>query len=185
MRKLIYTINLSVDGCCDHTVGAPAEDVFDFYINLLRESGLLVYGRITYELMVPYWPDIAKNPAGETKADIEFAEAFVSISKVVFSQSLGEVEDKNTRVVRTKPEDEIIKLKQQEGKNMLIGGVALASHLIKLGLVDEYIFLVMPLLAGEGRRLMDNISLQKSLQLNLVDTRVFKSGSVIHRYVNA
>src|SRR5215470_10798114 len=148
MRKLIYAINLTIDGCCDHTKGAPAEDVFDFYINLLRDSGLLVYGRITYNLMVPYWPDIAKNPAGETKADVEFAEAFVSTSKVVFSQSIAEVEDKNTRVVRTKPEDEIIKLKQQDGKNMLIGGVALPSHFIKLGLVDEYIILVMPVLAG-------------------------------------
>jgi len=184
MRKLIYTINLTLDGCCDHTKGAPDEDVFDFYINLLRDSDLLVYGRTTYDIMVPYWPDIAKNQAGETKADIEFAEAFVSTNKVVFSQSLGEVKDKNTRVVRTKPEDEIIKLKQQEGKNILMGGVALASHLIKLGLVDEYIFLVMPLLVGEGRRLMDDISLQKSLQLKLVETKVFKSGSVILRYVN-
>src|SRR5215831_2018883 len=162
MRKLIYSINLTIDGCCDHTKGAPAEDVFDFYINLLRDSGLMVFGRKTYDLMVPYWPDVAKNPAGESKSDIEFAEAFVSTSKVVFSQSLGEVEDKNTRIVRTKPEEEIIKLKQQEGKNMLVGGVALASHFIKLGLVDEYIFLVMPLLVGEGRRLMDDTSLQNS-----------------------
>ena len=184
MRKLVYAINLTLDGCCDHTKGAPAEDVFDFYINLLRDTGLLVYGRLTYQLMVPYWPDIAKNPAGETKADVEFAEEFVSTAKVVFSQSLGEVEDKNTRIVRTKAEDEIIKLKQQEGKNMLMGGVSLASHLIKLGLVDEYIFLLMPLLAGEGRRLMDDISLQQSLQLKLVETKVFKSGSVILRYVN-
>ena len=184
MRKLVYAINLTLDGCCDHTKGAPAEDVFDFYINLLRDTGMLVYGRLTYQLMVPYWPDIAKNPAGETKADVEFAEEFVSTAKVVFSQSLGEVEDKNTRIVRTKAEDEIIKLKQQEGKNMLMGGVSLASHLIKLGLVDEYIFLLMPLLAGEGRRLMDDISLQQSLQLKLVETKVFKSGSVILRYVN-
>ncbi len=134
--------------------------------------------------MVLYWPDIAKNPAGESKADIEFAGAFVSTGKVVFSQSLGEVEDKNSRVVRTKPGNEIIKLKQQEGKNILVGGVALASHLIKLGLVDEYIFLIMPLLAGEGRRLMSDIILQKSVELKLVEMKVFKSGSVILRYIN-
>ena len=71
MRKLIYVINLSIDGCFDHTIGAPAEDTFDFYINLVRNAGMLVYGRTTYEIMVPYWPDIAKNPAGEsTKPEV-------------------------------------------------------------------------------------------------------------------
>jgi len=185
MRKLIYAINLTADGCCDHTKGVPDDEVFDFYINLLRDTGLLVYGRITYNLMVPYWPDIANNPEGQTASDVEFARTFVATSKIVFSKSLGEVEDKNTRIVSTNAEGEVIKLKQQEGKNMLVGGVALPSHLVKLGLVDEYIFLVMPILAGEGRRLMDDISLPEGVKLKLVETKVFKGGSVIHRYVNA
>src|SRR5215469_7977042 len=138
MRKLIYTINLSLDGCFDHmSIGPPPPDdeLFDYYITLVRNAGLLVYGRTTYEIMVPYWPDIAKNPAGETKEDIAFAEAFDAVEKVVFSKSLEKAEGKNSRIVRTKPEDEIRKLKQEEGRDMYVGGVALPSYLIGLGLV--------------------------------------------------
>src|ERR1700753_798434 len=122
MRKLIYGINLTVDGCCDHTKGAPDEETFDFWIDTVRNAGAFVYGRITYELMVPYWPDIAKNPAGESKSDIEYAEAFNAVEKVVFSNSLDKVEDSSSRIVRGKPEDEILKLKQQDGKDLLTGG---------------------------------------------------------------
>jgi len=183
MRKLIYVINLSIDGCLDHTIGVPDEELFDFYINLVRNAGMFVYGRTTYELMVPYWPDIAKNPAGKTKADVEFAEAFDAVEKVVFSKSLEKAEGKNSRIVRTKAEDEIRKLKQDEGKNIYVGGVALPSYLIGLGLVDEYIFTIMPVIAGKGKRLMEGISMQEKLGLKLVDTKVSKSGSVILHYV--
>jgi dihydrofolate reductase len=183
MRKLIYAINLTIDGCFDHTHFTPDEEVFDFFINLVRDAGLLAYGRITYQLMVPYWPDMLKNPAGETKADIEFARAFDSADKVVFSQSLDKVFDKNSRIVRTKPEDEIHKLKQEKGKNILLGGVALPSYLIKFGLVDEYIFVVHPIIAGKGKRLMEGVSLQEKLRLKLVESKTFKSGCVALHYV--
>ena len=94
------------------------------HLNILRTScemlTLLVYGRKTYQLMVPYWPDVAKNQSGQTKADNEFAQAFDSINKiVVFSRSLDSAEDKNTRIVRTNLHDEILKLKQEQGKNIL------------------------------------------------------------------
>ncbi len=183
MRKLIYVINLSIDGCLDHTIGVPDEELFDFYINLVRNAGMLVYGRTTYELMVPYWPDIAKNPASATKSDVEYAEAFDAVEKLVFSKSLEKAEGKNSRIVRTKAEDEIRKLKQEEGKNMYLGGVALPSYLIGLDLVDEYIFTIMPVIAGKGRRLMEGISMQEKLGLKLIGTKVSKSGSVILHYV--
>jgi dihydrofolate reductase len=183
MRKLTYAINLTIDGCFDHTHFTPDEEVFEFFINLVRDAGLLAYGRITYQLMVPYWPDMLKNPSGETKADIDFAQAFDSADKVVFSRSLAKVEDKNSRLVRTKPEDEILKLKQEKGKNILLGGVALPSYLIKLGLVDEYIFVVSPIIAGTGKRLLEGISLPEKLQLKLVESKVFKSGCVAFRYL--
>jgi len=185
MRKLIYVINSSIDGCLDHTIGVPDEELFDFYINLVRNAGIFVYGRITYELMVPYWPDIAKNPAGNSKADVEFAEAFDAVEKVVFSKSLEKAEGRNSRIVRTNAEDEIRKLKQEEGKDIYTGGVALPSYLIGLGLVDEYIFTIMPVIAGKGRRLMEAISIQEKLGLKLVEKKVSKSGSVILHYVNA
>jgi dihydrofolate reductase len=182
MRKLIYVINHSIDGYCDLTIGAPGEDLFDFFINLIRGAGLSIYGRTTYEIMVPYWPDIAKNPAGETKADVEYAEAFDAMEKVVFSKSLEKVESKNTRLVNTNAADEIVKLKQQEGSYMLVGGVALASSLIEQGLVDEYILVVLPIIVGGGTKLFNGISLPKKLKLKLVDTKVFESGCVLHHY---
>src|SRR5271165_4775915 len=138
MRNVIYAINLTLDGCCDHTKFNPAEDLHEHYTRLLRDdTGLLVYGRKTYQLMVPYWPDVLKSQS-ETKADIEFARAFDSTHKVVFSRSLDSAEVKNTRIVRTNLRDEILKLKQEQGKDILVGGVDIPTQLIELGLVDEY-----------------------------------------------
>ena len=131
--------------------------------------------------MVPYWPDVLKNP-NETKADIDFARAWVSTDKVVFSRSLVSVEDSNTRIVRGNLSEEILKLKQEQGKDILVGGVDIPSQLIELGLVDEFLFVVSPVVAGEGRRLFDRVSLPRTLQLKLVETRIFKSGSVALRY---
>jgi dihydrofolate reductase len=182
MRKLIFATNITIDGCCDHTKIVPADDLFEHFIELTRDAGLQVFGRKTYQLMVPYWPDIAKDPTA-TKADREFAEAFVSLDKLVFSRSLDSVEDGNTRIVRTNLHDEIVKLKQEPGKNILVGGVDVASQLIKLGLVDEYCFAVSPVIAGEGRRLLEGVNLRESLHLKLVESKTFKSGSVVLRYL--
>jgi dihydrofolate reductase len=182
MRKLIYAINLTLDGCCDHTKITPDEEDFEYHIGLVRDSGLFVYGRKTYQLMVPYWPDIAKNPSGETKSDVDFAQAFDSMNRVVFSRSL-ESADAKTRIVRTNLKDEILKLKQEPGKNILTGGVALPSQLIELGLVDEFRFVLHPVIAGEGRRLMEGISLQEKFRLKLVESKILKSGCVALRYL--
>jgi dihydrofolate reductase len=183
MRNVIYAVNLTLDGCCDHTKFNPDEDTFEYFIHLLRdEAGLLVYGRKTYQLMVPYWPDIAKSQS-ETKADIEFAQIFVSRKKIVFSRSLASAEDENTRIVRTNLRDEILKLKQEPGKDILVGGVDIPSQLIELGLVDEYRFVVAPIIVGEGRRLMESVSLPEKLQLKLVESKIFESGCVALRYL--
>jgi len=183
MRNLIYTINLTIDGCFDHTYMVPEEELFEYYTRLVRDADLLVYGRKTYELMVPYWPDIANNPSGETKEDVDFAQAFESTNKIVFSRTLDKVEGRNTRIVRTNLADEILKLKQEEGKDMLVGGVALPSQLIALGLVDRFLFVVHPIIAGEGKRLMEGIDLQEKLQLKLVESKAFKSGAVALHYL--
>jgi dihydrofolate reductase len=183
MRNVIYAINLTVDGCCDHTKFKPDEETFEYFIHLLQdEAGLLVYGRKTYQLMVPYWPDIAKSQS-ETKADIEFAQTFVSKKKIVFSRSLASAEDENTRIVRTNLRDEILKLKQEPGKHILVGGVDVPSQLMELGLIDEYRFVIAPIIAGEGRRLFEGVNLPEKYQLKLVESRTFKSGSVALRYL--
>lgn len=181
MRKLVYAINATLDGCVDHTKFSPDEGLMDFWIKVIRDAGLLAYGRITYQLMVPYWPDIAKNPSEEeAKTDVDFAQAFDSVEKLVFSKSLTKVEDKNSRLVRTAPEDEIRKLKQEPGKNILLGGVALPSYLADLGLIDEFLFVVAPVIVGEGRRLLEGI--KQPHKLKLIDSKPFKSGSVALRY---
>jgi dihydrofolate reductase len=182
MRNVIFAINISIDGCSDHTKVTVDDETFEYFTKLTRDADLQVFGRKTYQLMVPYWPEVAKDPSA-TKADHEFAEAFVSTDKLVFSRSLHSGEDGNTRIVRTNLQDEILRLKQQPGKNILVGGVDIPSQLIELGLVDEYRFMVSPIIAGEGRRLLEGVSLREKLQLKLVESKIFKSGCVALRYL--
>ena len=181
MRTLIFAINITLDGCCDHTKMIADEEIHQYFTHLMQDVDLLVYGRKTYQLMVPFWPDVAKNQS-MTKTSNEFAQAFDSINKLVFSQSLDSAEG-TTRIVRTKPADEILTLKQEPGRNILTGGVSIPSQLIELGLVDEYRFVVHPIVVGEGRRLLEGISLQERFQLRLAESKIFRSGIVALRYL--
>jgi dihydrofolate reductase len=182
MRNVIFAINITLDGCVDHTKGVADDETHEYFTDLLREVDLLVFGRITYQLMVPFWPEVAKSQS-MSQASNEFARTFDSLNKIVFSRSLVSAEDKNTRIVRSNLHDEILKLKQEQGKNILVGGVDIPSQLIELGLVDEYRFVVGPIVVGEGRRLLEGVSLPERLQLKLVDTKSFKSGCVALRYL--
>jgi len=182
MRNVIYAINLTLDGCCDHTKGFVDDEILGYHTQLVREVDLLVFGRTTYQLMVPYWPDIAKSQS-ERKAENEFARAFDSKNKIVFSRTFASVEDKNTRIVRTDLRDEVLRLKQQQGKGILVGGVSVPSQLIELGLVDEFRFVVGPIVAGAGRRLFEDVALRERLQLKLVGSKFFKSGCVALHYL--
>ena len=184
MRKLIFAINISLDGCVDHTkqiVSDEGPEYLDYFVQLMRETGVQVFGRKTYELMVPYWPDVANDPSS-SEEDIKFARAFNALDKVVFSRSLDPIEDGNTRIVNTDLRDEILKLKNEEDKDILVGGVDLPSQLIQLGLVDEFIFVIGPSIVGEGRRLFDGVSLPETLKLKLVESKFFESGRVALRY---
>jgi dihydrofolate reductase len=182
MRNVIYTITVTLDGCCDHTKQFVDEEGLEYFTQLTREVDVQVFGRKTWQLMVPYWPEVLKDPSS-TKADVEFARAFDATSKVVFSRTLDSVEDGNTRIVRGNLRDEILKLKQEQGRNILVGGVDIPSQLTELGLVDEYRFMIGPIIAGAGRRMMEGVSLPERLQLKLVETKIFKSGCVALRYL--
>jgi dihydrofolate reductase len=181
MRNVIYAINVTLDGCCDHTKMVGDEEIHEYFTHLMRDVDLLVFGRKTYQLMVPYWPDVAKNHSG-AKATDEFADTFDSINKVVFSRSLDSAEG-NTRIVRMGLQDEMLKLKQERGKNILVGGVSVPAQLTELGLVDEYRFVVNPIIAGEGTRLLEGIRQQNKLKLKLVESKLFKSGCVALHYL--
>jgi dihydrofolate reductase len=184
MRNLIYAINTTLDGCCDHTKFYPNEDTFAYFTQLTRDADTFLYGRKTYQLMVPYWPDMANDPSEQGNPDYEFARAFDAVGKiVVFSKSLDGREGNKTRIVRTGLHDEVLKLKQEPGKSIMNGGVDLASQLAALDLIDEYRFVVHPIIVGEGRRVFEGINLQEKLQLKLVESTVFKSGAVALRYL--
>jgi dihydrofolate reductase len=183
MKSVIFAINVTLDGCCDHTKQLADDETHEYFAQLLGDVDLLVFGRKTYELMVPFWPDVAKAQS-MTKAENEFARTFDSINKVVFSRTLAGVEDSNTRIVRASLHDEILKLKREgQGKHILVGGVSVPSQMIQLGLVDEYRFVISPIIVGEGRRLLEGVSLRERFQLKLVESRMFKSGSVALRYL--
>src|SRR5882672_504676 len=149
MRNVIFAINITLDGCCDHTKQVADDETHEYFTHLMREVDLLVFGRKTYQLMVPFWPEVAKTQS-MTKASNEFARTFDYHHDIVFSRSLGSAEDNKTRITRTNLHDEILKLKKEAGKDILVGGVSIPSQLIELGLVDEYRFVVGPILAGEG-----------------------------------
>jgi len=185
MRQLIFAINTTLDGVVDHMkIGPPDEETGAYFIRLTRATGTFLYGRKTYQLMVPFWPDVAKNPSGQPTARTEFAQAFDAVDKiVVFSQSLDSAEGEKTRIVRTDLQDEVLTLKQEQGKHIMTGGVTLASQLAALGLIDEYHFVVHPIIAGEGRRLFEGINLPEKLQLKLVESKTFTSGCVLLRYL--
>lgn len=184
MKKLIFAINVTIDGCCDHQKGLSNEEVHEYFSELTKEAGMLLYGRKTYELMVPFWPDIAKNPTDQPKAYKEFAEAFVSVPQiVVFSKTLSGAEEKNTKIFRSDLKAEVLKLKQEPGNNILTGGVDIPSQLLACGLVDEIRLVVHPVIAGKGRRLFDGLDLQEQLDFKLVETKTFKSGHVVLRYM--
>jgi dihydrofolate reductase len=182
MRKVIYSINMSIDGCLDHTKMIGNEDILIYFTDLLQDAGLLLYGRVTYQLMVPYWPDVARDQSMSNTPSSAFAKTFDSIDKAVFSTSLERAEG-NTRIFRSDLSAEIQKLKREPGKNIYVGGVDLPSQLIAHGLVDEFYFVVHPIIAGEGKHLMEGISLQDRLQLSLADSKPFGSGFVANHYI--
>lgn len=179
MRNIVYNINISIDGCCDHTKFSPSEEMFPYFTQLIKDADLVVYGRKTYELMFPYWADVAKAQS-ESAVVNDFALALTAAKKIVFSRTLNSAEE-NTTVLHGDLDNEMRKLKQQSGKNILIGGVDLPSQLIALGLVDEFQFVLHPTIVGDGTRLVDS-GLPEKLNLKLVDTKIFQSGYICLHY---
>ena len=181
MRKVVFAINITADGYCSHTDMIADEELHDFFARLLRQASLLLFGRITYQLMVPYWPDVARNPS-EAETTNEFARVFDSLDKVVFSTTLKHVEGNNTRIVRANVADEVLALKQQPGKDILVGSLSIASQLSERGLIDEYHFVVHPVVAGKGPRLFETVKPQDRLRLDFIGLKTFQSGVVALHY---
>ena len=181
MRKVIFAINITADGYCDHRDGIADSELHEFYTGLLRGAGVMVLGRVTYQLMVPYWPDVVKNKT-ETGAVLEFALLFDSLDKVVFSTTLENAAGDKARIVRADIEREVISLRAQPGKDIFISGLSVASQLSSAGLIDEYYFVVHPVVAGRGPRMFDTVKPQERLMLELIGSKTLQSGVVAHHY---
>ena len=135
MRKLIAAINMTLDGFCDHTAGIPDDEIHQHYADLLSNADTILYGRITYQLM-EYWRTLLENPSDE-KSMNDFAIAIDKIPKIVFSHTLKNVEWESAKLANRDIEEEVLELKQQSGKDILVGSRSLIIQLMKLNLLDE------------------------------------------------
>ena len=178
MRNAVFAINITIDGYCGHETGLVDDELHEYFTGLLRDSGVEVFGRNTYHLMYPYWHDVAVNQS-KSKVTNEFARTFDAIPKIVFSTTLKSVEWNNTTLLRSNLKEEIIKLKQQPGKNISIGGLNIASQVAQWDLIDEYRIVVHPIIAGKGPRLFESVN---NLTLKLVGAKTFRSGVVALHY---
>jgi dihydrofolate reductase len=181
MRKVVFAINRTADGYCNHTDMNADEEMHEYHTRVLRNASLLLFGRTTYQLMVPYWPEVAKSQS-ETKAINEFARVFDSLDKVVFSTTLKHVEGYNTRIVRANVVEAVLALKREPGNDICVGGLSIASQLSDRGLIDEYHFVIHPVITGKGPRLYDTVRLQSRLPLDFIGSRTFQSGAVALHY---
>ena len=179
MRKLIASINMTLDGFCDHTAVIADDELHQHYNELLSNAGTLLYGRITYQLMESYWPSVVKNPTGNKPED-EFAVLIDNVSKIVYSRTLKNVDWKNTELKKEVVKEEVLELKQQEGKNIFVGSPSLIVTLTKLDLIDEYQICVHPVIIGKGLQLFKNIN--ERISLKLLKTKTLGSGAVTLYY---
>lgn len=178
MRKIIAAINMTVDGFCDHTAGLPDEEIHQHYAELLNKAGVILYGRITYQLM-QFWQTLIKNPSGEKSMD-DFAMAINKVPKIVFSHTIKNVEWETARLANRDLEEEVLELKQQSGKDIFVGSRSLIIQLMNLNLIDEYQLCVHPVVTGGGLPLFENIN--NSTVLKLIKTKTFDSGAIILYY---
>ena len=182
MRPLRYSINVTVDGCCHHEAGlAPDEDSMRYWTAEMERADALLFGRTTYEMMESAWrkPTTGAWPDWMREWEIPFAEAIDRAKKYVVSSTLGEV-DWHAELLRGELGPAVQRLKQEPGAGLWVGGVTLPLALADLGLIDEYEFLVQPVIAGHGPTLL--AGLRERTQLELVDRQEFGSGSVAMRY---
>lgn len=181
MRKLVYGINISLDGCCDHAKFGGGDDVHNYFKELLEDVDLVIYGRKTYDLMVPFWPEVARTQLMDDTANA-FAKTFAKTDRILVSRTVGRVDDERTIIIYQNIKEEVLKLKQQPGKAISTGGVELPARLIEWGLVDEFHMVVHPVIVGEGRRLFTDMHLPENLGLKLTSSLALSSGCIALRY---
>jgi dihydrofolate reductase len=182
MRPLRYSINVTLDGCCDHRAIVPDEDLHRHAAENIAQADALLFGRVTYEMMEAGWRSVAQTGVKpDWMADwvVPFARTIDAARKYVVSSTLERV-DWNAELVRGDLAKAVRQLKREPGKGLFTGGVTLPLALAELGLIDEYEFIVHPRLAGHGPTLFAGLT--KHLDLKLVSRLEFGSGAVAMRY---
>lgn len=182
MRPLRYSINVTIDGCCHHEAGLPPdEESMRYWTEQMARADALLFGRVTYQMMESAWrrPATGPWPGWMREWEIPFAETIDRARKYVVSSTLGGA-DWNAELVRGDVAQAVQQLKQEPGEGLYVGGVRLPLALADLGLIDEYEFLVQPVLAGHGPALL--AGLRERIQLELLDRHDFQSGAVALRY---
>ncbi len=170
---------MTLDGFCDHTAGIADDETHQHYNELLKSADVILFGRTTYQLMESYWPSVVKNPTGNQPED-DFAVLIENISKIVFSRTLNSVDWNNTQLKIEIIKEEILELKRQSGKPILVGSPSLIVALTQLDLIDEYQLNVQPIILGSGLPLFKNI--RDRVDLKLLRTKNFRCGAVMHYY---
>ena len=175
MRPLRYTINVLLDGCCDHRAAVADDELHEYHMRNILEVDALLFGRVTYQMMEEGWRDTSMPESMEP-----FGRAINAAKKYVVSSTLDRV-DWNAELIRGDLEKAVRQLKQQPGKGIGTGGLTLPRALAELDLIDEYDLVVQPRIAGHGPTLFAGLS--KHLDLELVSRHEFANGSVAMRYV--
>jgi dihydrofolate reductase len=178
MRPLRYSINVTLDGCCDHREVIADEELHRHAAEILGQADALLFGRVIYEMMEVAWRPPA-SPGARPDWTEPFARTINAAKKYVVSSTLDRV-DWNAELVRGDLGEAVQQLKRESGKGLLVGGVKLPLALAELGLIDEYEFVVQPRLVGHGPTLFAGLS--KRLDLRLVSRLEFGSGAVAMRY---
>lgn len=182
MKPLRYSINVTLDGCCHHEAGLqPDEQSMRYWTAEMERADALLFGRVTYEMMESAWrkPATGRWPGWMDAWQLPFAETIDRAQKYVVSSTLGEV-DWNAELVQGDVEQAIRRLKQEPGEGLWVGGVTLPLALADSGLIDEYEFVVQPVLAGHGPTLLSG--LRRRIQLELVGRQEFGNGAVALQY---
>lgn len=169
---------MTLDGICDHRVGLPDEEIHQHYTKLLGQGDAILYGRTTYQLM-EFWRTLLENPSDE-KSMNDFAKAIDNIPKIVFSRTLENVEWKSATIADRDLNETVLELKQQPGKDILVGSRSLIIQLLNSKLIDEFQICIYPLLEGKGLPLFDQIN--DKIVFKLVKTKTFSGGAIILYY---
>ncbi len=178
MRKVIAAFNMTLDSVCDHTTGIADEELHQHYSDLINNAGVILYGRTTYQLM-QFWQTLLQNPSGKKTMD-DFAISIDKIQKLVFSNTLKYTDWKSATLAKTPLNEQVLELKQQVGKDILIGSRSLIIQLLNSNLIDELQICIHPIIEGKGLLLFDQIA--DRIFLKLIKTKLLNTGATVFYY---